>query len=214
MAIRNLGNGQAAYTVTMPRMTHATDDSMTPQRMPDVRGIGMRSMWPLLPVGEAAQRDPHVPDPVPGGTRRLSDQRYASPGVPMVGRFHAGGGAALTGAAPYLVYIKQIGTLITRSLSRNLLMGVIDARWRVGGQGYPVEAMMGAGSVMGEPGYHGDSTSVDPDNKYNPQVTMRNPGVRPIAGVPASFRYAPVSNTLLYGQYQGKIQSGRPATNH
>lgn len=212
MSIRYMGNGRAAYTVTMPRQSHATDTSMDRPPAAQPVGYGQRGPWPLPPVGESQRRDPHIPDPVPGGNRPIADQRNASPEVRRTGGFNADGGIVANGLYSTVVYIKRIGSMMTRSLSREILMGVVDARWRVGGQGYPPEPMMGAFTVVGATGYHGDSTTVDPQNKHNPQVTARTPGVRPLYGVPASYRYAPVYNTMLYGQYQGRIHGGRPAT--
>src|SRR5438477_620591 len=82
-------------------------------------GFGARSMWPLPPVGEAARRDPHIPDPTPGMQRPPLDQRDISPSVANVGGMHAGGGGAMTGQHPYIVYIKRLGNAMTRTLARN-----------------------------------------------------------------------------------------------
>lgn len=144
------------------------------------RGFARRSIWPLPFVGEAARRNVYAPDPIPNdGPPR--DQSEASPPVRKIGPLHAGGGASFTGIMPELVYLKRIGTLVTRSLARNWLAGAYDARWRVGGVSLPPDFGFGIG--------HTPAADVIWPN--NPQVFMRNPGIRPIAGLPETYRYAP-----------------------
>ena len=53
MSIRNMGNGTAAYTVTMPRPNqHNLDNSMSMPQQPTPQGFGQRSAWALQPVGD------------------------------------------------------------------------------------------------------------------------------------------------------------------
>jgi len=158
-------------------------------------GFGTRSIWPLPPVGEAARRDPHVPDPTPGLQRKPVDQRDISPSVAKVGGMHSGGGVALTGQHWQAVYVKRLGNVMTRTLARNWLAGIVDARWRLGGVSYPPDYGYG-------PGYHGDAATLWPDN---PQTYLRNPGIKPMNNVPQTFRYAPNMSAL------GGIQSVGPS---
>lgn len=159
-------------------------------------GYGKRSLWPYPPIGEAAQRDPHVPDPTPGLNRPPQSQENASPPVRSAGKFagrtfHSGGGSQFDGTAPSIVYLKEIGTLVTRTLSRNYLSGVVESRWRVGGITYPSDYGFG-------PGYHGDAETVWPNN---PQVYLKNPGIQPLTSVPATYRYAPNMTNPSYVGY-------------
>lgn len=153
---------------------------------PQPVGFGRRSIWPLLAIGEAARRDPHVPDtPMP---RVSHDQRDASPPVPRVGRLHAGGAINYEGTVSALVYVKRLGSMVTRTLGRQQVIATLDARFRTGGVSLP--RSFGVPGDWG-PGYHGDSATIDPEGKHNPQIYMRNPGIRPTANVPQTYRYVP-----------------------
>lgn len=163
----------------------------------NVVGYGQRSRWPYPPIGEAAQRDPHQPDPTPGLDRKPQSQANASPPVHSSGKFdgktfHGGGGSQFNGFPPALVYIKALGSLMTRTLARNYLSGNVETRWRVGGVSYPLDYGYG-------PGYHGDAQTVWPDN---PQIYLRNPGIQPLTNAPATYRYAPNMPNAYYGFMQ------------
>jgi hypothetical protein len=92
-----------------------------------------------------------------------------------------GNGVNYNGLSAAVVYVAQLGNVITRTLARNLLSGNVEARWRVGGVSLPPDFGMGIGA----------SHAADAIWPENPQVTMRNPGIRPLAGAPATYRYAP-----------------------
>jgi hypothetical protein len=149
-----------------------------------VRGFGTRYLWPLPPVGESQRRDPHMPDPPPQAGRVPVDQADASPSVPAKQGFGAGGGVVFNGFPSALQYIKALGFVMQRTLAENYRMGITDGQWRLGGIALPFDRW-GLGYGFG---YTGDSASLVPDN---PQVYMRNPGIRPLSNVPATFRYAP-----------------------
>lgn len=155
-----------------------------PQAVAEQNGYGTRRVggrdFPLAPLGEAARRDPRVPDVVPNAGPPRS-QADASPAVARKHGIGVGDGVAYEGFAPSLIYLKRLGNMVTRALARNYLSGVVESRWRVGGISYPLDFGYG-------PGYHGDAGTVWPNN---PQTYMRNPGIRPIYGVPQTFRYAP-----------------------
>ena len=157
-------------------------------------GYGNRGGLPYPPIGESAQRDPHVPDPTPGLDRKPLSQADADPPVSTVGwsghHWAVGGGAAYDGFPASISYIKRIGSLMTRSLARNLLSGIVEARWRVGGVTYPLDFGYG-------PGYHGDAQTLWLDN---PQAYLRNPGIIPLTNSPATYRIAPNMPT---GSYYG-----------
>lgn len=160
--------------------------------IPPAPGYGTRSRWPLPPVGEAARRDPHVPDPVPNPPHPKSSQANASPPSEKVGKFSAGGGIAYTGFPPAAQFIKRIGQAVTHSLARNYLAGVTDGIWRLGGVSIPFDAWgMGYGI-----GYQGDAQSVWFDN---PQTYLRNPGIKPLTSVPATYRYVNLVGTTPVG---------------
>lgn len=149
-------------------------------------GFGQRSMWPLPPVGESQRRDPHVGDPVPYGNQKPKSQAVVSPQLntvttPQGYGARPGGGIVATGYASGRVYLKSLGGIMARTLGKNFLAGIFDARWRVGGVGYPPDFGYG-------PGYHGDSETLFPNN---PQVYLRNPGIIPLTNVPSTYRYAP-----------------------
>lgn len=150
------------------------------------QGFGQRSMWPLPPVGEAQRRDPHVGDPVPFGNKPPVSQADVSPPLQKVTtpegyKSTPGGGILAVGYAPSRVYLKSLGGIFARTLAKNFLAGIIDARWRVGGVSYPPDFGFG-------PGYHGDSETLYPNN---PQVYLRNPGIIPLTNAPVTWRYAP-----------------------
>jgi hypothetical protein len=145
-------------------------------------GFGQRSMWPLPPVGEAQRRDPHVGDPVPNPPHPKSSQANASPPVSKVGKLAAGGGADANGFPVGVTYLKRIGSAVTRTLSRAYLAGCVDGQWRLGGVGMPFDHW-GLGYGLG---YQGDAQSLWLDN---PQAFLRNPGIKPLTSVPATYRY-------------------------
>ena len=151
----------------------------------NMKGYGGRSLWAYPPIGEAAQRDPHAPDPTPGLDRKPESQANASARVATrkydERNFGVGDGVTFNGFPTALTYIKRIGSLVTRSLARNYLSGVVETRWRVGGVSYPFDYGYG-------PGYHGDAQTLWLDE---PQAYLRNPGIRPLATAPATYRYAP-----------------------
>ena len=112
-----------AYTIwaRLPRPDGKTPDGVIVPEvppMPPAEGMGERpQLGHLAPVGEAARRDPHTPEPYAGGSR-VEDQRDASPEVPRAGKWHAGGGVNANGGyAGALVYVKHLGQLITRTLA-------------------------------------------------------------------------------------------------
>lgn len=199
MAQSNASTKNTTWSVfpTTPRAprTPATAVPGASQGFVNTVGYGRRSLWAYPPIGESAQRDPHVPDPTPGLDRQPQSQANASPAVRSMryaGRnFHSGGGSQFNGTAPQVIYLKELGTLVTRSLSRNYLSGVVETRWRVGGIGYPNDYGFG-------PGYHGDSETVYPNN---PQVYLRNPGIQPLTNVPPTYRYAPNMTNPSYVGY-------------
>ena len=163
--------------------------------MPPVTGFGRRSMWALPPVGEAARRDPHIGDPVPNPPNEKSSQANADPPTRHIKGFGTGDGSSYTGFPPALHYIKRLGQTITKSLARNHLAGIVDARWRLGGVSLPFDGMgMGYGL-----GYQGDAQTLWHDN---PQTYLRNPGIKPLTSVPQTYRYvtlvgsAPVGPTI------------------
>jgi hypothetical protein len=155
-------------------------------------GFGQRALWTYPPIGEAAQRDPHKPDPTPGLDRKPQSQANASPPARSLGwggrTWRVAGGSQFNGLAPTVTYIKIIGSLITRSLARNYLSGVQESRWRVGGVSYPLDFGYG-------PGYVGDSQTLWLDN---PQAYLRNPGIFPLTNAPATYRVAPNMPAAAY----------------
>jgi hypothetical protein len=149
-------------------------------------GFGQRSMWPYPPIGEAQRRDPHVGDPVPFANQKVKSQAVVSPPLNQVTTttgygMRPGGGIVADGFAPGRVYLKSLGGIMQRTLGKNFLSAIIDARWRVGGVSYPPDFGYG-------PGYHGDAATVFPNN---PQTYLRNPGIIPLTNVPTTYRYAP-----------------------
>ena len=187
--------GSATTWARLPRPPNTPDGVMiqagTPQPTP--RGMGERSMWVLPPVGEAQQRDPHIPDPYAGGDQ-TGDQRDASPSVKTVNRTHPGGGIHSDGGLPNaLLYVKHIGRMVTSTLAIATKQGIYESRWRTGGIGYPYfpggtnGTQPGFAANVGV-GYQGDSQTLWYDN---PQTYLRNPGVIPLTNVPATWRYAP-----------------------
>lgn len=186
-----------AYTVypagTLPRPPRVNPpDGVLYPEAPPVKppdGFGQRSIWHLPPVGEAARRDPHVPDPYPGGSRDIS-QAVIDPPVQRAGRWHSGGGIdAYPGIATALTYAKILGTAMTRNLGIEFRSGWLESRWRLGGISYPADYGFG-------PGYHGDAQTLWYDN---PQTYLRNPGVIPLTNNPATWRYAPGGNIQPVG---------------
>lgn len=165
-----------------------TDNRVDPA--PNPSGFGKRSIWPLPPVGEAARRDPHIPDPVANAGNPI-DQRDISPRV----REHrwqgkpisAGDGIIYNGLYAAVVYVKRLGNHMTRSLARNYVQGIVESRWRVGGVSLPYDYGFGMG-------FHGDAASVWADN---PQIYLRNPGIKPLTNVPQTYRYAPNMNNFI-----------------
>jgi hypothetical protein len=176
-----------------PRRPAEANPQPGPQLI-NMSGYGRRSLWAYPPIGEAAQRDPHVPDPTPGLERKPLSQADADPPVQTTRyqdrHFAVGGGMQYNGLPASISYIKRIGTLLTRSLSRNLLSGIVEARWRVGGVTYPLDYGYG-------PGYVGDAQTLWLDN---PQAYLRNPGIIPLTNAPATYRIAPNMPT---GSYYG-----------
>jgi hypothetical protein len=165
---------------------------LTPLLTPTGNGFGRRSLWPLPPVGEAQRRDPHIGDAVPNPPHANSSQANASPPVARVGGFNAGGGVAANGFPAAATYLKLIGRAVTKTLSRAYLAGVVDATWRLGGVSMPFDNWgMGYGL-----GYQGDAQSVWVDN---PQVYLRNPGIKPLTSVPATYRYVTLIGSAPVG---------------
>jgi len=160
--------------------------------LPPSNGFGGRSMWSYPPVGEAQRRDPHVGDPVPNPPHARSDQSNASPPVSKIGEFGAGGGSTYTGLPAGANYIKRIGRIVTQTLGRAYLAGIVDARWRLGGVSLPFD-QWGLGYGFG---YQGDSQSLWLDN---PQAYLRNPGIKPLTSVPATYRYVNLVGTAPVG---------------
>jgi len=192
--LRNTTFSIPAQTPKAPR----TPAEATPQSavgLINLNGYGGRSLWTYPPIGESAQRDPHVPDPTPGLDRQPQSQATASPPVGQVkyasGHLGVGEGASYTGFAPAITYIKRIGSLVTRSLARNYLSGVTETKWRVGGVSYPFDYGYG-------PGYMGDAQTLWLDE---PQAYLRNPGIRPLAAAPATYRIAPGIGGERFGAY-------------
>ena len=161
--------------------------------LPPAAGFGKRSLWPLPPVGEAARRDPHVGDPVPNPPHTRSSQANASPPVPKVGELGAGGGVDANGFPASATYLKRIGSAMTRTLARSpLLSGMVDATWRLGGVSIPFDGWgMGYGL-----GYQGDAQTLWIDN---PQTFLRNPGIKPLTSVPATYRYVTLVGSAPVG---------------
>lgn len=198
-ALKNTTWSVPAVTPRAPR----EPSTATPQAMQslNVTGYGQRSLWPYPPIGEAAQRDPHIPDPVPGLDRPAQSQAVASPQVNKSGTydgrtFRGGGGIDYSGFPPSVQYIKRIGQMVTSALARSFLYAGMESRWRVGGVTYPLDYGYG-------PGYVGDAQTLWLDN---PQAYLRNPGIRPLAAAPATFRYAPnmpASSYFGWAQNQG-----------
>ena len=202
--------GSTTVWSRLPRPPNSPDGVMvaagTPSDPP--AGMGSRAIWPLPPIGEAAQRDPHVPDPYAGGDT-IGDQRDASPGVSKVDGLHPGGGYQSNGGYPdLLLYVKHIGRMLTSTLSINLRQGMEESQWRVGGISYPYfpggtnGAQPGYAANVGV-GYQGDSQTVWPDN---PQTYLRNPGVVPLINVPATWRYAPGGGLQDVGPSIAQVQ--------
>lgn len=160
--------------------------------LPNYNGFGKRSLWPLPPVGEAQRRDPHVPDPVPSPPHKGSSQANASPPAGRVRGFGVGNGSQYSGFPPALQYIKQIGRTMTSSLARTLKAGTVDAQWRLGGVGLPFD-QWGLGYGFG---YQGDAQSLWLDN---PQAFLRNPGIKPLTSVPATYRYVTLVGSAPVG---------------
>jgi len=164
---------------------------------------------PLPPVGEAARRDPHIPDPYPSSSKQPTDQQYASPRTPAVGfrgrPWHVGGGVNSNGGYPAaLTYVKYIGGVMARTLAKNFQAGNIDAIWRLGGISLPPSSPPG----FGYNGFIGDSQTLWPDN---PQVYLRNPGVIPLTQGPTFWRYAPGGGIQPLGPSIGDIGNMQPA---
>lgn len=160
--------------------------------VPVTMGFGTRTGWPLPPVGEAARRDPHVADPVPNPPHDDSSQVNADPPTRHTNGFGTGDGSLYTGFPPALLYIKRLGRTMTASLARNFLAGTVDARWRLGGVSIPFDQWgMGYGI-----GYQGDAQSVWHDN---PQVYLRNPGIKPLTSVPQTYRYVTLVGSAPVG---------------
>lgn len=177
------------------RKSRAQDTTPQPgvlPMLPPADGFGARSMWPLPPVGEAQRRDPHIGDPVPNPPHRNADQKNASPPVSKIGKFHAGGGIDAVGFAAGAVYLKRIGTMVTRTLSRAYLAGCVDGQWRLGGVGIPFD-QWGLGYGLG---YQGDAQALWLDN---PQAFLRNPGIKPLTSVPATYRYVTLIGSAPVG---------------
>jgi hypothetical protein len=121
--------------------------------------------------------------------------------------FGTGDGHSFDGFPPALLYIKRIGQAITKSLARNYLAGVVESQWRLGGVSMPFDRLgMGYGL-----GYQGDAQTLWFDN---PQAYLRNPGIKPLTSVPATYRYvtlvgsAPVGPTI--GDFGNLPISGTP----
>jgi hypothetical protein len=160
--------------------------------LPPTAGYGSRSLWPLPPVGEAQRRDPHQGDPVPNPPHPNSSQANASPPVTKVGKFGAGGGIDANGFPAGVSYIKLIGRKMTMTLARNWLAGIVDATWRVGGVSLPFDNKgLGYGY-----GWMGDAQTLWVDN---PQVYLRNPGIKPLTSVPATYRYVTLVGSAPVG---------------
>lgn len=155
----------------------------------------------LPPVGEAARRDPHVPDPRPGGSTPI-DQQVVSPRTPAVTYqsrpWHGAGGVQALGYPPGLVYFKTLGTAMARNLATNWKAGIIDAMWRLGGISLPISSPPG----FGYNGWIGDSQTLWYDN---PQVYLRNPGVIPMTQGPTFWRYAPGGGIQYLGPSIGDV---------
>jgi hypothetical protein len=169
----------------------------------NLTGYGTRSRWPYPPIGESAQRDPHVPDPVPGLDQPAQSQAVASPQVDKSGTyegrtFRGGGGVVYNGLPPAVQYIKRIGSMLTSTLARSLVYAQLESRWRVGGVTMPLDYGYG-------PGYVGDAQTLWLDN---PQAYLRNPGIRPLAAAPATYRYAP---NMPANAYYGWTQNHGPS---
>ena len=155
-------------------------------------GFGSRSLWPLPPVGEAQRRDPHVPDPIPNPPHEKSSQANADPPTRHIKGFGTGDGSSYTGFPPVLHYIKRLGQTMTKSLARNYLAGVVDGQWRLGGVSLPFDEL-GLGYGLG---YQGDAQTLWVDN---PQVYLRNPGIKPLTSVPATYRYVTLMGSAPVG---------------
>lgn len=163
-----------------------------PPTIPNVPGFGRRSLWPLPPVGEAARRDPHIGDPIPNPPHEGSTLTNASPNVQRVKGFGAGGGSGFNGFPPALAYIKRIGTSVTRTLGRQQMTTLVDAAWRLGGVSMPFD-QWGMGYGLG---FQGDAQSLWLDN---PQAYLRNPGIKPLTSVPATYRYVTLIGSAPVG---------------
>lgn len=187
-AIRSKGNQDLRKVRKQPTDTYVG----TAPFLPPAQGVGRRSLWPYPPIGEAQRRDPHIGDPVPNPPHANSSQANASPSVRKVGDFASGGGSSYTGLPPTTLYIKQLGQTITKTLARALLAGTVDAGWRLGGVSLPFD-QWGLGYGMG---YQGDAQSLWFDN---PQTYLRNPGIKPITSVPATYRYVNIVGTAPVG---------------
>lgn len=164
----------------IPRVINRGSDPPDARLQP--RGYGMRYGQPLAPVGEAARRDPRIPDAIPGLERPPQSQANASPRVqPNGAGWRVDGGSAYDGLPPRVLYVKPIGTLVTRSLARPMLAAQVETIWRVGGVSMPPDFGYGIGA----------GAAADAIWPNNPQVYLRNPGIRPMLNAPQTFRYAP-----------------------
>jgi hypothetical protein len=198
-ALRQAGQGPNLTKMPRPPAPAA------PTYFPSTPGFGQRSMWPLPPVGEAQRRDPHVGDPVPFSNQSPKSQAVISPPLqqlttPTGYGMRPGGGIVADGYAAGRVYLKSLGGIMQRTLGKNFISGIIDARWRVGGVSYPPDFGFG-------PGYHGDSETLYPNN---PQVYLRNPGIIPLTNVPSTYRYAPIMNVVSVGPSIGDVGQTMP----
>jgi hypothetical protein len=160
--------------------------------LPPTQGFGRRSLWPLPPVGEAQRRDPHVADPIPNPPHHGSSQANADPQSRKVRGMGGNAGSAYSGFPPTLSYIKALGNKMTATLARTFQMGTVDAQWRLGGVGMPFDGLgMGYGL-----GYQGDAQTLWVDN---PQTFLRNPGIKPLTSVPATYRYVTLVGSAPVG---------------
>lgn len=177
---RHIGSALGSMYTRMPRPPVDAQGPDMSYQPASGGGYGSRSLWSLPAVGEAARRDPHQADPTPGLHRPPVEVGRVSPATGKRGGMYPGDGYAYDGFPARSSVINPIGSVMTRTLARNQVAGTLEARWRVGGVSYPFDFGYG-------PGYHGDAQTVWPNN---PQVYLRNPGIRPLANVPETFRYA------------------------
>lgn len=101
-------------------------------------------------------------------------------------------GSLYNGFPPALSYLKRLGNKMTATLARTFQMGTVDAQWRLGGVGLPMD-QWGMGYGLG---YQGDAQTLWLDN---PQTFLRNPGIKPLTSVPATYRYVTLVGSAPVG---------------